>query len=336
MKRHYIPVTADVPGVSEGTRSFLRRVIRTALAEQGVDFPCEVDVLVTGDAGIHAINLEMRGVDRPTDVLSFPEFELTPGELPGAEDADPGTGYVPLGDMVISLERVKAQAKEYGHANRRELAYLAVHSVLHLLGYDHLDEGPMKAQMRDREETIMSELGLERRNGFNRKGGQKMDTVIRPYRPGEERYVAELHKRLYSEEYAWGPSFTDYAAKIALDFAKKEKSDKEELFVAELNGSLAGCIMLCQTDDPAVGQLRLFAVEKAYRRYGIGSALIQAVMDKVKEAGYQKVILWTASPLAAAIRHYEKLGFKTVETVENATWATDGSPLREIKMELSL
>lgn len=336
MKRHYIPVTADVPGVSEGTRSFLRRVIRTALAEQGVDFPCEVDVLVTGDAGIHAINLEMRGVDRPTDVLSFPEFELTPGELPGAEDADPGTGYVPLGDMVISLERVKAQAKEYGHANRRELAYLAVHSVLHLLGYDHLDEGPMKAQMREREEAIMSVLGLERRNGFNRKGGQKMDTVIRPYRPGEERYVAELHKRLYSEEYAWGPSFTDYAAKIALDFAKKEKSDKEELFVAELNGSLAGCIMLCQTDDPAVGQLRLFAVEKAYRRYGIGSALIQAVMDKVKEAGYQKVILWTASPLAAAIRHYEKLGFKAVESVENTTWATDGSPLREIKMELSL
>ena len=151
MKRHYIPVTADVPGVSEGTRSFLRRVIRTALAEQGVDFPCEVDVLVTGDAGIHTINLEMRGVDRPTDVLSFPEFELTPGELPGAEDADPGTGYVPLGDMVISLERVK------------ELAYLAVHSVLHLLGYDHLDEGPMKAQMREREEAIMSVLGLERK-----------------------------------------------------------------------------------------------------------------------------------------------------------------------------
>ena len=138
-------------------------IIRTALAEQGVDFPCEVDVLVTGDAGIHTINLEMRGVDRPTDVLSFPEFELTPGELPGAEDADPGTGYVPLGDMVISMERVKAQAKEYGHSNRRELAYLVVHSVLHLLGYDHLDEGPMKAQMREREEAIMSVLGLERK-----------------------------------------------------------------------------------------------------------------------------------------------------------------------------
>ena len=163
-----------------------------------------------------------------------------------------------------------------------------------------------------------------------------MNAIVRPYRQGEEQYVAELHKRLYSEEYSWGPSFTDYAAKIALDFAKKEKSDKEELFVAELNGSLAGCIMLCQTDDPSVGQLRLFAVEKACRRYGIGSALIRAVMDKAKAAGYQKVILWTASPLAAAIRHYEKLGFKAVESVENTTWATDGGSLQEIKMELSI
>ena len=161
-KRHYIPVTADVPGVSDEKKALIRRVIRTALAMQGVDFPCEVDVLVTGDAGIHAINLDMRGVDRPTDVLSFPEFELMPGQLPGQEDADPGTGYVPLGDMAISLERVKAQAKEYGHSNRRELAYLAVHSVLHLLGYDHMDEGAQKAQMRGREEAIMAELGLER------------------------------------------------------------------------------------------------------------------------------------------------------------------------------
>ena len=162
MKRHYIPVTADVPGVSAETKSFIRKVIRAALAAQGVDFPCEVDVLVTDDAGIHQINLDMRQVDRPTDVLSFPEFELTPGELPGVEDADPGTGLVPLGDMVLSMERVKTQAREYGHSNRRELAYLAVHSVLHLLGYDHMDEGPMKAQMREREETIMAKLGLER------------------------------------------------------------------------------------------------------------------------------------------------------------------------------
>ena len=151
-----------MPGVSDEKQALIRRVIRTALAMQGVDFPCEVDVLVTNDAGIPQINLDMRQVDRPTDVLSFPEFELTPGELPGQEDADPGTGLLPLGDMVLSMERVQAQAREYGHSNRRELAYLVVHSVLHLLGYDHLDEGPMKAQMREREESIMAELGLER------------------------------------------------------------------------------------------------------------------------------------------------------------------------------
>ena len=161
-KTHYLPITADVPGVNDGQRAFLRRVIRTALAAEGVDFPCEIDVLLTGDAGIHTINRDMRQVDRPTDVLSFPEFELRPGQLPGPEDADPGTGLVPLGDMVISMEHVAAQAKEYGHSNRRELAYLAVHSVLHLLGYDHLDEGPQKRQMRGREEAIMAELGLSR------------------------------------------------------------------------------------------------------------------------------------------------------------------------------
>ena len=162
-KRHYIPITADVPGAaSESNCALIRKVIRTALAAEGVDFPCEVDVLLTGDDGIHEINREMRQVDRPTDVLSFPEFDLTPGELPGPEDADPGTGLVPLGDMVISMERVAAQAKEYGHSNRRELSYLVVHSVLHLLGYDHLDEGPQKARMRAREEAILEELGIGR------------------------------------------------------------------------------------------------------------------------------------------------------------------------------
>ena len=165
MKRHYIPVTADVPGVSESTRSFIRRVIRTALAEQGVDFPCEVDVLVTDDGGIHAINRGMRQVDRATDVLSFPAFDFAPGQPPTEADedlADPATGLVPLGDMVISMEHVTAQAKEYGHSNRRELAYLVTHSVLHLLGYDHMDEGPQKALMRQHEEAVMEALGLER------------------------------------------------------------------------------------------------------------------------------------------------------------------------------
>lgn len=162
MPKHEIMISADVPGVDEGLRSFLRKVIRTALDAEGVDLPCEVSVLVTNDTGIHRVNVVMRGVDAPTDVLSFPMFELSPGDKPSEADADPATGLVPLGDMCISLERAKAQAKEYGHSNRRELAYLAVHSVLHLLGYDHLDEGPMKARMRGREEAIMAELGLER------------------------------------------------------------------------------------------------------------------------------------------------------------------------------
>ena len=162
MPKHNIMISADVPGVDDGLRSFLRRVIRTALDAEAVEMPCEVNVLITNDAGIRQINLDMRGVDAPTDVLSFPMFDLKPGDKPSGEDADPATGLAPLGDMCISLERARAQAKEYGHANRRELAYLAVHSALHLLGYDHLDEGPEKARMRAREECIMKELGLER------------------------------------------------------------------------------------------------------------------------------------------------------------------------------
>ena len=162
-KTHYIPITADVPGAANDANcALIRRTIRTALAAEGLTAPCEVDVLLTDDDGIHEINREMRQVDRPTDVLSFPEFELTPGQLPGPEDVDPGTGLIPLGDMVLSMERVAAQAREYGHSKRRELSYLVTHSVLHLLGYDHLDEGPMKAQMRAREEAIMALLGLER------------------------------------------------------------------------------------------------------------------------------------------------------------------------------
>ena len=162
-KTHYIPITADVPGAAnDRTNALIRKVIRTALAAEGVTLPCEVDVSLTDDAGIHEINREMREVDRPTDVLSFPVFDLTPGELPDEMDADPGTGLIPLGDMVISMERVAAQAQEFGHSNRRELCYLVVHSVLHLLGYDHLDEGTQKAQMRGREEAILAELGITR------------------------------------------------------------------------------------------------------------------------------------------------------------------------------
>jgi len=162
-KTHYIPVTADVPVANyEKNCALIRRTIRTVLEEEGMTLPCEISVLLTDDEGIHQTNLEMRGVDRPTDVLSFPMFDLAPGEHPDALDADPATGLIPLGDMVLSVERVEAQAKEFGHSKKRELAYLVVHSVLHLLGYDHLDEGEMKAQMRRREEAIMSLLGIAR------------------------------------------------------------------------------------------------------------------------------------------------------------------------------
>ena len=144
------------------TQELLTKTIMAALDAEGVEVPCELNVLLTDDAGIHQINLEMREVDRPTDVLSFPMFDLTPGEHPTEEDADPDTDLVPLGDMCLSLERAQAQAQEYGHSVQRELCYLTVHSVLHLLGYDHMDEGPMKAQMREREEAILAELGITR------------------------------------------------------------------------------------------------------------------------------------------------------------------------------
>lgn len=159
---HQIIFSAEVEENTAAIEALLGRVIPAALEAEGVDVPCEVDVLLTDDAGIHAVNRDMRRVDAPTDVLSFPMFDLKPGDKPSADDADPATGLVPLGDMCISLERARAQAEEFGHSVEREVAYLAVHSVLHLLGYDHLDEGQMKAQMREREEAILGELGLER------------------------------------------------------------------------------------------------------------------------------------------------------------------------------
>lgn len=162
-KNHRIIITSDISEtVNKSTAALIRKVIKAGLAAEGMTLPCEVDVLLTDDEGIHAVNLDMRGVDRPTDVLSFPEFDLTPGEHPDEEDADPGTGLIPLGDMVISMEHVAAQAEEYGHSRKRELAYLVTHSVLHLLGYDHLDEGPQKKQMRAREEAILAQLDIPR------------------------------------------------------------------------------------------------------------------------------------------------------------------------------
>ena len=142
----------------------LHRCITAALAAEGVNVPCEINVLVTDDEGIRAINNATRNVDSATDVLSFPMFQFTPGAFPEdvSEDIDPQTGLLPLGDMAISLERARDQAKRFGNTTRREIGYLTIHSILHLLGYDHMDEGEQKRQMRTREEIIAAELGLQR------------------------------------------------------------------------------------------------------------------------------------------------------------------------------
>ncbi len=146
--------------------SIISKCVEATLAAEGIDAPCEINIMVTNDKGIHAVNLASRNIDRPTDVLSFPMFELEPGNPPEdwEEYLDFETELCPLGDMCISLERAVAQAKEFGHSVRREVGYLTIHSMLHLLGYDHLDEGPMKAQMRAREEAIAATIPGMKRN----------------------------------------------------------------------------------------------------------------------------------------------------------------------------
>lgn len=160
-KTHVITVENEVQ--TPGWDKLLRTVVRTALAAEGVTVPCEADILLTDDVGIQEINLEQRELDAPTDVLSFPAFEFKAGAFsPGDGEVDPETGLMPLGDIVISVERAKRQAEEYGHSPEREMAYLTVHAVLHLLGYDHLDNGPQQRKMRRREEAILAALDLSR------------------------------------------------------------------------------------------------------------------------------------------------------------------------------
>ena len=146
---------------ARGFRSVIRRAFRTALAAEGVDVPCQIDVLITDDEGIRRINREHRSLDRATDVLSFPMQQLEPGAFaPDMRETDPETGLLMLGSMAVSAERIREQARTFGHSPEHELAYLSVHSCLHQLGYDHLEEGPQKAQMRKREKEIMAIIGL--------------------------------------------------------------------------------------------------------------------------------------------------------------------------------
>ena len=143
------------------TAALVKRAAKAALRAQGVDADCIINVMLTNDDGIHVINLEQRGVDAPTDVLSFPMNELTEGAFDAeACEVDFESGKLLLGDMVLNLTRCAQQAVEFGHGYDREISYLTVHSVLHLLGYDHLDEGTRKKAMRARENTVMELLGL--------------------------------------------------------------------------------------------------------------------------------------------------------------------------------
>ena len=163
--KHQIIIESEVEGLDVAALSgHITRCIEGALSQEGIKVPCEVSVLLTDNEGIREINREYREVDRETDVLSFPMFEFVPGEFP--EDVenllDPGSDLLPLGDMALSVEKIRSQAEEFGHSEEREIGYLTVHSVLHLLGYDHLDEGEMKRQMRGREEAIMEYLNIPR------------------------------------------------------------------------------------------------------------------------------------------------------------------------------
>jgi len=140
----------------------IKHCITIALRYEGVSLPCEVSVLVTDDKGIRKINHKFRGIDKPTDVLSFPMQEFVPAgwpaDAPEHNEAEPR--FVALGDIVLSAQHVKRQARKYGHTLEQETVYLTVHSVLHLLGYDHLDESLGKMRMREREKKIMLDMGF--------------------------------------------------------------------------------------------------------------------------------------------------------------------------------
>lgn len=141
-------------------QSLIERAVAAVLAGEGIDEEIELSILITRDEELHRLNRDYRGVDRPTDVLSFASEE-EPDDAPVAfvrPDEEPRF----LGDLAISYERVLDQAEEYGHTPARELAYLVAHGLLHLLGYDH-ELGPDEAaDMRAREEAAMAQIGLTR------------------------------------------------------------------------------------------------------------------------------------------------------------------------------
>lgn len=139
----------------------VRRAVVATLEHEQYENPCEVSVTFTDDEGIRELNRQYRDIDRPTDVLSFPLTDYSgESEEPVADEPE-----VSLGDVVLSLERAAEQAETYGHSFEREVAFLCVHSVLHLLGYDHETGEEDEADMRRRQTAIMQEMGLGVENG---------------------------------------------------------------------------------------------------------------------------------------------------------------------------
>ena len=130
-------------------------------------YEAEVNLLITHDDEIHEMNREHRGIDRATDVLSFPMLEFeNPGDFSGIDEEmpelfDPETGELMLGDIVISADKVRAQAEEYGHSPKREYAFLIAHSMLHLCGYDHMEDGERK-EMEQKQREILEKINILR------------------------------------------------------------------------------------------------------------------------------------------------------------------------------
>ena len=140
--------------VTPSLRALVKRSIKAVLEYQGVENDCEVSVTFTDNKNIHALNLEYRNIDRPTDVLSFPMYET--------EELENAIGELALGDIVISLEKANDQAEEYGHSFEREVSFLTVHSMLHLLGYDHELSDEDEKDMFALQDEIMKIIGIER------------------------------------------------------------------------------------------------------------------------------------------------------------------------------
>ena len=142
--------------IPSGIKILVRRSCNAVLATEEFEQPCEVSVTFVDNQQIAQLNGEYRNKPQPTDVLSFPLGE------DDTYDIDPETETLLLGDIVISLERAMEQAEMYGHSLQREVAFLTVHSMYHLLGYDHENGGREAAIMREKEETVLAKLGLQR------------------------------------------------------------------------------------------------------------------------------------------------------------------------------